>query len=117
MAKRKVDSAAKNSNGSVLKRLKSSLKSVGLIGNGITKKSKKRSSDRRDIKEKLSELNTKENPFEIKINRKKHEVLGQRIKGSSGKPTISRQKGNENVSDILPFLGFFKSSEEKNAIG
>ena len=32
------------------------------------------------------------NPFEVRVNRKKHNVLGQRRKSDVGKPGISRSK-------------------------
>ena len=39
----------------------------------------------------------KKNPFEVRINRLKHEVVGQKIKTDKGMPGISRSKANEKV--------------------
>ena len=39
----------------------------------------------------------KKNPFEIRVNRLKHEVIGQKIKTDRGMPGISRSKANEKV--------------------
>lgn len=45
-------------------------------------------------------IGKKVNPFEIRINRKKHEVLGQkRDKGEKGYPGISRSRAIEKVNN------------------
>lgn len=91
MAKKRDAPEHKKSGGSTLKRLKSNLKNLGLIGPKRAKITGK------DAREKLCELESRVNPFELKVNKKKHDVLGQRVRGDMGKPTISRQRGNENV--------------------
>lgn len=37
------------------------------------------------------------NPFEVKVNRRKHDVLGQRSKADSGLPGVSRLKAIQKV--------------------
>ena len=37
------------------------------------------------------------NPFEIRLNRKKHEVIGQKNKNDVGRPGLSRSKAIEKV--------------------
>lgn len=39
----------------------------------------------------------KKNPFEVRVNRLKHQVLGQKIKTDKGVPGVSRSKSNEKV--------------------
>lgn len=41
------------------------------------------------------------NPFEVKVNRKKHNVLGQKSKSDSGLPGISRSKAIQKVGVSL----------------
>lgn len=60
-------------------------------------------------KKHLSELMRKrdnkvinENPFEIKTNKRKHEVLGQKVmKWEKGKPGVSKSKWMKEVHIIL----------------
>ena len=37
------------------------------------------------------------NPFEVRVNRKKYNVLGQKSKSEMGKPGISRSKSIQKV--------------------
>ncbi len=37
------------------------------------------------------------NPFEVRVNRKKHNVLGQKSKSEVGKPGISRSRSIQKV--------------------
>ena len=39
----------------------------------------------------------KENPFEQRFTRLKHDVLGRDIRGTQGKPALARQRGIETV--------------------
>ena len=39
----------------------------------------------------------KVNPFEVRVNRKKHDILGQRSKSDKGLPGISRSKAIQKV--------------------
>ena len=41
------------------------------------------------------------NPFEVRVNRKKRNVLGQQSKCEVGKPGISRSKSIQKVHTIL----------------
>lgn len=41
---------------------------------------------------------TKNNPFEIHTNRKKHDILGRKLKHERGLPGISRSKAIKKVS-------------------
>ena len=41
------------------------------------------------------------NPFEIKINRKKHDILGQKSKSDRGLPGVARSKGIKKVYTFL----------------
>jgi nucleolar protein 14 len=79
--------------GSTLKRLKKNLKDSGLLV--APTKSHKAQRPLRKRPEKPTERRV--NPFEVKVNRQKHEVLGRKIKGAMGNPVVARQLGNENV--------------------
>ena len=50
-------------------------------------------------KKKSKEANNelKNNPFEVRVNRKKHEVLGQKIKSSRGHPGVARSRAIQKV--------------------
>ncbi len=80
------------SGGSTLKRLKTTLRSAGVIGS-----IKKRNAKPADRAEKLKKITDRVNPFELKVTRQKHDVLGRKIKGAVGKPGVTRQVGHENV--------------------
>ena len=41
------------------------------------------------------------NPFEVKINRKKHDILGQKSKSDRGLPGVARSKGIKKVYTFL----------------
>jgi nucleolar protein 14 len=91
----------KNAGGSVLKKLRTQLKAAGIIGqtkNKDGKNSKNRKSGGKDNagnrKPRTREL---ANPFETKLTRRKHEVIGQKIRGAVGKPGVSRKRGEEKV--------------------
>ncbi|KAJ3155718.1 nucleolar complex protein 14 [Geranomyces michiganensis] len=97
--------------GSALKRLKASLKDAGVIGKH-QKISKKKTTtqraaalgERKEAREILRGMATKardNNPFEVKVNRQKHDVLGRKVKGSTGKPGLVRKRGEENRKRTL----------------
>ncbi|KAJ3045949.1 nucleolar complex protein 14 [Rhizophlyctis rosea] len=102
-------SSVKKSGGSALKRLKTTLKTAGLIGPTsahATKISKKKSqkrqaelhSARKDARTQLRTLETQSrdnNPFEMKFSKPKHEVLNRKVKGVVGKPGLQKKKGEE----------------------
>lgn len=55
---------------------------------------------KRDVSSKRSTKNSAKkagNPFEVKVNRKKYDVLGQRSKSESGLPGVSRSKAIQKV--------------------
>jgi nucleolar protein 14 len=93
-----------NSGGSALKRLKKSLQSAGVVGQQAkasrSKKDRKkgRPTEKVDLDKKLSHIRGEFNPFETKVQRTKFEILGRKMKGTQGKPTLSKQVGEENVS-------------------
>ena len=60
------------------------------------KNKKKQVSDK--VRAKKRESDKKVNPFEVKINKQKHQVLGKRItKSDKGMPGISRSKAIKKV--------------------
>ncbi|KAI8865775.1 Nop14-like protein [Ramicandelaber brevisporus] len=86
--------------GSQLKRLKKALGAAGLIGPNskasISKKDRKKGLGKRDhkLKTALNEIQTAANPFELKVNQSsKVSALGRTIRGTSGRPGISKQVG------------------------
>ena len=88
--------------GSQLSQLKSALNQAGLSRQSSSKK-RKRSTvslcehDKEKKEQKLKEIQTKLNPFEVKINKLKHDVGGRKLKGVTGKPQQSKQAGIEQV--------------------
>ena len=49
-------------------------------------------------KKKLSSIPVvKRNPFEIHVNKLKHDVIGKKVKTDKGLPGLSRSKANEKV--------------------
>lgn len=106
----------KGSGGSALKRLKKSLQVAGVVGQ--TSKASRSKKDRKrgvptevgknDADKKLSLIRGEFNPFEQKHQNTKFEILGRKMKGTSGKPTLSKQVGEENVC-ILDFKSFYMS--------
>lgn len=90
----------KSGRSSALKRLNATLKDVGLVGPKSRSASKKRTHPR-DGNANISKLNSlapnQINPFELKVNKVKHDVLGKKIKGVQGKPGLKRQIGIEKA--------------------
>src|SRR5271154_5144163 len=93
----------RRSGSSALNRLKTTLKDVGLIGpksrSNISKKQKIHPKyGNTEYKSKLNSLMKNQiNPFELKVNKVKHDVIGKKIKGVQGKPGLKRQIGIEKV--------------------
>ncbi|KAI8052601.1 nucleolar protein 14 [Gilbertella persicaria] len=54
-----------------------------------------------DADKKLSLIRGEFNPFEQKHQKAKFEILGRKMKGTSGKPTLSKQVGEENRKKTL----------------
>lgn len=105
MAAAKKQQQQQGSGGSALKRLKASLRAAGIVGQqskaSRSKKDRKRGipieAGKNDVNEKLKLIREEFNPFEIKVNRSKFNVVGRKVKGAQGKPTLSKQIGEENV--------------------
>ncbi|ORX48425.1 Nop14-like protein [Piromyces finnis] len=93
----------KKSNVSALKRLKTRLKSSGIIGENVS--SKKKGFDKKELrkktKEKLENLKKETNPFEIKFTKQKHDIMGRKIKGIQGKPGQARSKAEKTRKNTL----------------
>ncbi|KAI8388156.1 nucleolar protein 14 [Radiomyces spectabilis] len=110
----------KGSGGSALKRLKASLRTAGIVGQqgkaSRSKKEKKRGRPsevgKNDAKDKLQLIRDEFNPFELKTNHTKFEVIGRKMKGAAGKPTLSKQIGEENRKKTL-----LTELKNKNRIG
>lgn len=100
-----VSSKSKESSGgSALKRLKKSLVAAGVVGpqskSNRSKKDRKKGkpvTDKIDVDKKLAHIRGEFNPFENKVQRQKFEILGRKLKGTQGKPALSKQIGEENV--------------------
>ena len=43
----------------------------------------------------------KKNPFEVRLNRLKHNVIGKKVKTDKGLPGVSRSKANEKVYELF----------------
>ncbi|KAG0235791.1 nucleolar complex protein 14 [Actinomortierella wolfii] len=95
---------------SALYRLKSSLREAGAIGPNsrasLSKKERKKgrptaASAKNDLNKKLESIREAMNPFEIKVTKQKYDVLGRKTKGVQGKPTLSKQIGEENRRKTL----------------
>lgn len=104
--------ASKGSGGSALKRLKKTLAAAGVVGQtskaSRSKKDRKRGAPtevgKNDADKKLSLIRGEFNPFEHKVQKTKFEILGRKMKGTSGKPTLSKQVGEENVRSRQKFF-------------
>ncbi|KAI8087486.1 nucleolar protein 14, partial [Thamnidium elegans] len=95
--------------GSALKRLKKTLQVAGVVGQASkasrSKKDRKRGAPtevgKNNADKKLSLIRGEFNPFEHKIQKTKFEILGRKMKGTSGKPNLSKQIGEENRKKTL----------------
>jgi hypothetical protein len=100
---------------SQLTQLKSALSKAG-INQHLGNKNKKRKrdnlsqdNDREKKAARLNEIHRKLNPFDLKVTKLKHDVIGRKIKGMSGQPAKSKQAGLEQanfsrVSHLTPFI-------------
>ncbi|KAI9316021.1 nucleolar protein 14 [Dichotomocladium elegans] len=99
----------KGSGGSALKRLKTSLRSAGVVGPqskaSRSKKARKRGIPtevgKNSTADKLQLIRDEFNPFEIKTQNTKFNVIGRKTKGVTGKPALSKQIGEENRKKTL----------------
>lgn len=95
---------------SQLKQLKSELARAGLSQQSQPGSSKKRKragtleQDRDKQQAKLQNIHDKFNQFDTKVTKVKHDVAGRKLKGVTGKPTLSKQAGIELVR-ALPCCG------------
>ncbi|RUS21119.1 nucleolar protein 14 [Endogone sp. FLAS-F59071] len=95
-----------SSKASALKRLKTSLKTAGIVGPSsrasTSKKDRKKGNPKHaDVTRKLDIIKQQLNPFEVKTTRLKFDVLGRRVKGSVGKPGLTKQVGEDNRKKTL----------------
>ncbi|KAF9328765.1 nucleolar complex protein 14 [Podila minutissima] len=106
---------------SALYRLKSSLKEAGAIGPNsrasLSKKDRKKgrptaASAKNDLNKKLAHIKEAMNPFEMKVTRQKFDIHGRKTKGVEGKPTLSKQVGEENRRKTL-----LQELQKKNKAG
>ncbi|KAF9083917.1 nucleolar complex protein 14 [Mortierella sp. AD031] len=106
---------------SALYRLKSSLKEAGAIGPNsrasLSKKDRKKgrptaASAKNDLNKKLAHIKEAMNPFEMKVTRQKYDILGRKTKGVDGKPTLSKQVGEDNRRKTL-----LQELQKKNKAG
>lgn len=82
---------------SQLKRLKASLKEQGLVGPSDSKKKKSKNvSNRKNNQSGLESIREAFNPFDVKVNRQKHDVLGRTVQGAKGRPERSKQLEEDN---------------------
>ena len=51
----------------------------------------------RKKKRRVDSSETKNNPFEVRVNRRKHDVLGQKIKSGRGLPGVARSRAVQKV--------------------
>lgn len=51
----------------------------------------------RKKKKRVDSDEPKNNPFEVRVNRKKHDVLGQRIRSGRGLPGVARSRAVQKV--------------------
>ncbi|ODV89954.1 hypothetical protein CANCADRAFT_31063 [Tortispora caseinolytica NRRL Y-17796] len=80
--------------GSQLKKLRNRLKEAGFIGQtNVKTKGKKRASalPRDDREERLDEIRSEFNKFDVKKNKEHHDIGGRRVKGSEGRPSERKQ--------------------------
>ncbi|EIN11075.1 Nop14-like protein [Punctularia strigosozonata HHB-11173 SS5] len=94
--------------GSQLAQLKSALNSAGIRGQPPPSKKRKRTARAEDTERekkakaaRLEEIHRKLNPFDEKVTKLKHDVLGRKLKGIAGKPAKSKQAGIEQRKKTL----------------
>ena len=55
----------------------------------------------RKKKRRLTRSEPSNNPFEVRVNRRKHDVLGQKIKSGRGHPGVARSRAVQKVSSAV----------------
>ena len=79
-------SAEPKTNASALKKLRGGLKDAGLLGQRKNAKIEKKKPAPSTI-----------NPFDLKLNKTKYNIVNKKEKGTQGAPLLSRTKGVEQV--------------------
>lgn len=96
----KISKQKTQKRGSAFKNLKNNLAQLGIIG-PAARKSKKGSKnakidEQKERREKLQQFTQRVNPFELKVNKQKYEVLGKAItKAEIGRPGVSRKRAQD----------------------
>ncbi|EJD01350.1 Nop14-like protein [Fomitiporia mediterranea MF3/22] len=103
--------------GSQLTQLKSALSQAGLNRQPPSGKKRKRTASSRDTDkdkkaQKIEEIHRKLNPFDVKVTKLKHDVVGRKLKGVTGRPQESKQTGIEQRKKTL-----LKEYEKRNHAG
>lgn len=83
---------------SQLKRLKETLKKNDLTGQTNVKGNKKKTAtgkNRQDRDRVLADIRQQFNPFDVKVAKKKHDIGGRNVRGSVGRPGLSKLSGEE----------------------
>ena len=75
--------------------VKVQLRAPGSLHHGRAGVMKKRKSD--NVVARKAARPARVNPFEVRVNRKKHDILGQKSKSDRGLPGISRSKAVKKV--------------------
>ena len=60
--------------------------------------------------EKLKRIDEQFNAFETKFTRSKHDVFGRKVKGKTGKPGISRERGEQDVAPIRGTMAYCRGN-------
>lgn len=98
---------------SQLKQLKAELARAGLARQSQPGGSKKRKrdapgeQDREKKAAKLQNIHERFNQFDTKVTKLKHEVVGRKLKGVTGKPSTSKQAGLELVRSLAVKLQLY----------
>lgn len=77
----------------------------------------------RKKKKRLTRREPRNNPFEVRINRRKHDVLGQKVKSGRGLPGVARSRAVQKVPSRVKTPKFIsisvslRSEEEDPATG
>ncbi|VDB97100.1 unnamed protein product [Peniophora sp. CBMAI 1063] len=91
--------------GSQLSQLKSALSQAGITKPPENKKKRKRAQneekERAKRAERLKDIQSKLNPFDVKVTKLKHDVGGRKLRGVTGKPAQSKQAGIEQRKKTL----------------
>src|SRR5271170_212600 len=85
--------------GSQLKRFKESLSTIAKSSHA---KRKRKQIPVRDPErnEKLKKIEEEFNSFDTKFTRSKHDIFGRKVKGKTGKPGLSREIGEQEVTSV-----------------